>query len=114
MGFAKAKCVLSPSDKITVYFATTRVRADNIENWGFREGIRIRVTEDASQPGIYEEAESYFEIILPESIIARYEQQPSFINRVVDSMSEPEELPREWKIPTEILNTYPKIRKDYK
>jgi len=113
MGITRAVNILVPSDKITVFFATTNTRVDKIFSWGFREGIRLRVTDDANLPGVYEEAESCIEITLPESIISRYEQQ-QFIRRIGDAGSKSEKILREWKIPTEILNRYPKIRKEYK
>ena len=111
MGITRAVSILAPSDKITVYFATTNTRADKILSWGFREGIRIRVTDDASQPGVYDTAESCIEITLPESIIAKYEWQ-LFFTRYLGDSSVPVQMPREWKIPTEILNRYPKVRLD--
>ncbi len=109
MGNVRTVSTLVPSDKINVYFATTNTRADKILSWGFREGVRLRVTDDVRQPGKYVNTQSCFEITLPESVIAKY---------AIDSFDKVPflrpvgyvETPREWKVPTEILNSYPIVR----
>ena len=109
MGIARTVSTLVPSDKITVYFATTHERADKIVKWGFREGVRLKVTDDVHKPGRYDNTQSCFEITLPESVIAKYEidsfDKAPFL-RPVDY----KETPRAWKVPTEILNSYPLVR----
>ena len=112
MGITRAVSTLVPSDKITVYFATTNERVDNILSWGFREGVRLRITNLASQPGKYESTESCIEITLPESVIAKYEQWPVFIRYECDNRPDPLPMLHAWIVPTEILNSYPKVRLD--
>ena len=72
MSIARTVSTLVPSDKISVYFATTHKRADKIVTWGFREGVRLRVTDDVHNPGRYVNTQSCFEITLPESVIEKY------------------------------------------
>jgi hypothetical protein len=109
MGIARTVSILVPSDKISVYFATTHERADKIVKWGFREGVRLKVTDDEHSPGRYENTQSCFEITLPESVIAKYEID-SFANAPFLRPAGYVETPREWKVPTEILNSYPLVR----
>ena len=109
MGNARAVSILVPSDKINVYFATTHKRANDIVSWGFREGVRLRVTDDVRRPGKYVNTQSCFEITLPESVIAEFEMDPF---DKVPFLRPPGyvEDPRSWKVPTEILNSYPLVR----
>ena len=109
MGIARTVSTLVPSDKISVYFATTHERADNIVKWGFREGVRLKVTDDVHKPGRYVNTQSCFEITLPESVIAKYKID-SFDKAPFLRPAGYEETPRAWKVPTEILNSYPKVR----
>ena len=111
MGSIRAKSILVPSDLITVYFATTNIRANKIAKRGFREGVSIQVTDSAVSPGVFDRAESCFEITLPESTIAEYEQKQ--ILRVAFLRNgKPVEFPRKWNIPTEIVNRHSKVRLD--
>ena len=109
MGIARTVSTLVPSDKITVYFATTHKIADNIVSRGFREGVRLRVTDDVHQPGKYVNTQSCFEITLPESVIAEYKID-RFDKVPFLRPAGYEEKPRAWKVPTEILNSYPMVR----
>ena len=114
MGIARTVSTLVPSDKISVYFATTHERADKIVKWGFREGVRLKVTDDVHNPGRYVNTQSCFEITLPESVVAKYELNTLVRGLFIrtDEHGEQVDIPREWKVPTEILNSYPKVRLD--
>ena len=109
MGIARTVSTLVPSDKISVYFATTHERADKIVKWGFREGVRLKVTDDVHKPGRYVNTQSCFEITLPESVIEKYKID-SFDKAPFLRPAGYEETPRAWKVPTEILNSYPLVR----
>ena len=109
MGIARTARILVPSDKISVYFATTHERADKIVKWGFREGVRLKVTDDVHKPGRYVNTQSCFEITLPESVIEKYKID-RFANVPFLRPTGYEETPRAWKVPTEILNIYPLVR----